>query len=158
MSKPPAIPGMTLPNYEQLLGLITLWMDARPIGLAAMRELRAVPDALLATITSSEPYRQQAITDAQTYLALPKLVGIGLRYEIVEPVTIAPFEQWAAAISPLTIRCRWSRTMDSDFTDYTDERLHCVAIENDRWKIMSLWDDLVRNESLLFLAQLRRLK
>jgi hypothetical protein len=148
---------MSMHTNEQLLALITLWMNARPIGFAGSREPREIPDALLATITNIEPYRSQAIVDARAYLALPKMVGIGLIYEIVEPVSIVPFDRWDTSISPLKIKLLWSRTMDSGFTDYSHEHLHRVALEGDRWKIISVWDDALRKESSMFLEYLRKL-
>jgi hypothetical protein len=111
---------------------------------------------LLATITAVEPYRSQAIDDARWYLAMPKLAGIGLTYQIVDPVSIVRFEGWEASISPLQTLLRWSITMDSGFNDGAYEYLHRVAVEDDQWKIISIWDDALRNESLMFLEQLRK--
>ena len=145
-------------SHEHLLALIELWMEARPIGLAGNHEPRAVSEALLATITTREPYRSQAIADAREYLAMPKLVGIGLIYEIVDPVAIVPFDMWDSSISRLTIKLLWSRTMDSGFTDYAYDQLDRVAVEDNRWKNVSVWDEASRKESLMFLEQLRRLK
>jgi hypothetical protein len=144
-------------SNEQLLALIAAWMNARPIGLSGSKAPREVPDALLATITSQEPYRSQVIADARQYLALPRMVGIGLIYEIVEPIASAPFEVWDSSISPLTIRLLWSRTMDSRFNEIAYEHMHRLALEDRQWKLVSLWDDALRKESLLFLEQLRRL-
>ena len=144
-------------SHEQLLALIAAWLDARPIGLSGSRAPREVPDALLATITSREPYRSQVIADVRQYLALPRMVGIGLIYEIVEPIASAPFELWDSSISPLTIRLLWSRTMNSGFDEIAYEHVHRVALEDQQWKIVSLWDDALRKESLLFLEQLRGL-
>jgi hypothetical protein len=144
-------------SHEQLLALIAAWMDARPIGLSGPQTPRDVPDALLATITSVEPYRSETIADARQYLALPRMIGIGLIYEIVEPVATAPFDLWDISISPLTIRLLWSRTMDSGFNELAYEHIHRVALEDQQWKIVSLWDDALRKQSQLFLEQLRRL-
>jgi hypothetical protein len=129
--------------------------ETQPLPAGA-REPREIPDTLLATITNVEPYRSQAIVDARAYLALPKMVGIGLIYEIVDPVSIAPFDRWDTSISPLTIKLRWSQTMYSGFTDYSQEQLHRVAVEDDQWKIISVWDDALRKESFMFLEQLKR--
>jgi hypothetical protein len=144
-------------SYDQLLTLIAAWIDARPLGLAGAHGPRDIPDALLATITSVEPYRGQTIADAHAYLTLPRIVGIGLMYELVEPLAISSFEQWDTSISPLTVRLLWSHTMDSGFNEAADEYVHRVALEAGQWKIVSLWDDTLRKQSLLFLEHLRRL-
>ena len=143
-------------SHEQLLALIAAWMGARPLGLAGAQGPRDVPEALLATITSVEPYRSQTLADAREYLALPRMVGIGLVYELVEPQAHGPFELWDISISPLTIRLLWSRTMDSGFNELAYEHIHRVALEDQQWKIVSLWDDALRQQSLQYLEQLRR--
>jgi hypothetical protein len=148
---------MIMPNYQQLLALAKLWLDARPLGLAGSHGPRTVPDALLATITAVEPYRSQAIDEARTYLATPKLAGIALTYQLAEPISIVRFERWETSISPLKILLRWSLTMDSDFNDAAYEYLHRVAVEDAQWKIVSIWDDTLRKEHLLYIEQLKRL-
>jgi hypothetical protein len=142
--------------HEQLLAMITTWMNARPLGLAGPHAPREIPADLLATITSAEPYRTQVIADAREYLALPRMVGVGLIYELVEPLDGEPFEQWDTTISPLTIRLLWSRTMDSGFNEQAYEYVHRVGLEAGQWKIVSLWDATLRKQSLQFLELLGR--
>src|SRR5262245_48319125 len=144
-----------MPSQDQLLALSALWLDARPMVFAGSYEPRDVPDALLATITATEPYRSQAIDDARYYLAMPKLAGIGLTYQIVEPISIVRFEGWESSVSPLQILLLWSQAMESGFNDAAYEYLQRVAVEDDQWKIVSIWDDASRKESLMFLERLK---
>jgi hypothetical protein len=48
--------------------------------------------------------------------------------------------------------------MSAGFTDYAYEIFHRVALEDGRWKMIHLWDDVARTESLRTLDLLRQFK
>ncbi|MDZ4720230.1 MAG: hypothetical protein SH847_17390 [Roseiflexaceae bacterium] len=135
-------------NLEpELLALVMAWIEARPFGLPHSNDRTDIPEHLAATITSAEPYRSQALTDACLFLTLPKPIGLGLTAALPDLPTPAPFEPWAYSISPLTIRLVWSETMSAGFTDSATEMLQRVAYEQNRWVIVQFWDEATRRQN-----------
>lgn len=110
-------------------------------------EVQDVPTRLQATITSTEPYRSQALADARLFLILPKPIGFGLTPVLRGAPTIVPFDCWREKISLLRLKLRWSERMDDDFSDSADETLHRVGREDGRWIIVQLWDEALRQRS-----------
>ena len=143
---------------SQLLALIGLWIEARPFIVASSADTGALPPRIVATITAREPDRSQALQDARTFLALPKPIGLGLTYAIPDSIVVAPFETWPESISPLRVKLLWSETMSAGFTDYAYESFHRVGREEGRWKMIHLWDDVARTDSLRTLDLLRQFK
>ncbi|MEW6735378.1 MAG: hypothetical protein AB1489_29070 [Acidobacteriota bacterium] len=145
---------------RHLQQLVTVWLDARPIGslFSTSFETADISDDLLATITNKEPYRCQAIKDAGIYLSMPKFVGIGLCYEIVEPISIVSYQEWDKTISPLTVRLLWSTTMSNGFTESSIEQFERVALESNEWKIVSIWSVSTRAETLAQYEVIKRIK
>lgn len=131
-------------HEAQLIALLTLWIEARPFGLPSMTVAggtRNIPPSLLSTITVVEPYRGQVLHDAHYFLSFPKPVGLGLTCEISEPGIAAPFEGWHVSISPVRVKLLWSDTFsDANFTGFAYETFQRVALEDDQWKVVRLWD------------------
>jgi hypothetical protein len=123
--------------------------------LASDDPLTAVPPELLRTITRHEPYRQQALSDAQLYLSFPTETGLGLEIDLVEPLTLAPFDPWSRSLSPLQFHLSWMRTMTGDVIDRRTEQFHRVVWEDGAWKIAAFWSDEERAVNLAAIEQIK---
>lgn len=128
-----------------LQALVERWMEVRPINFPSTMTIqeKEIPEHLLDTITRHEPYRSRVLADGRLWLGIPLLAGIGLEYELVEPV-VEPFGQWSESISGLKIRLTWARDMTGQEIDYRFETIHRVAYEDNQWRLLSLWDDATR--------------
>ena len=142
-----------------IVELAMRWLRRRPFGdftkLAGDDYLTAVPDDLLPTITHYEPYRQQALTDAQLYLSFPAETGIGLEVAIVEPITFVSFDHWRRSLSPLQLHLSWMRTMVGDVIDTRTEQFHRLVFEDGEWKIAAFWREVERTANLALIEQIK---
>jgi len=142
---------MRIDPFEQSLAsglqdLIETWMRSKPLFTPNPFEIveRDVPPHLAASITRYEPYRVQALADARIFLGIPLMAGIGLEFEIPEPIEMVPFAQWAQTISPLRIRLTWMRTMAGDIIDTSESTIARVGREAGEWRIISFFDEADR--------------
>lgn len=142
---------MPIEPFEQSLAsgiqdLIETWMRAKPLSMPNPFEIveRDVPPHLAASITRHEPRRTQALADARIFLGIPLMAGIGLEFEIPEPIEMVPFGQWAQTVSPLRIRLTWMRTMAGDIIDSSQTTIACVGREDGEWRIISFFDEADR--------------
>jgi hypothetical protein len=144
------------PPIAALQRLAEQWIRARPIMGPLPFVPRDVPAELVGAITQRRPYRTQALADARIWLGMPTMTGIGLQVAVVEPVRIAPFEDWAESISPFPIKLRWSRTMDAGFTDEGTAVLHRIAFEDGQWRVVTFFNNTDRDELLALNAQFQK--
>jgi hypothetical protein len=93
-----------------------------------------------------------------TLFVTPQANWPSLTYDLPSPIVVAPFDLWSESISPLRVKLLWSETMSAGFTDYAYETFHRVALEDGCWKMIHLWDDVARTESLRMLDLLRQFK
>ena len=148
---------------ESLEELVMLWVVQRPQGIIFNADFEnlgstEIPSPLISTVTSKEPYLSQVLADAKIYLRCPALFGLGRNIELKEPLEVVPFHGWGRTISPLKFRVRWSATMGGDNSEYVDDEINRVAFEGDRWKIVSMWDERTREDTLKFIEWLRKRK
>jgi hypothetical protein len=143
-------------DTQELIRLVFAWVEARPFGRPLASDVAAIPEHLQALITTVEPYRAQALADAQRFLALPKPIGLGLTATLSKPPSPTPFASWARAIHPLHLHFTWSETMSAGFTDSADEMIDRVAWEDGRWVIVQIWDAAQRSQAEVGLTQIRQ--
>ena len=147
-------------NHNLLIELVKLWVINRPFG--SIFDIKSsnidVPKNLLNTITNQEPYRKQVLQDAQIYLSIPIMYGIGMEIKILSSVKTTPFAYWEQTISPLETRVSWSQTMSGDYTDFFDISFDRVVFEKNIWKLASIWDDKTRKETLKQITLLKEFK
>ncbi len=133
------------PHTPALQRLADRWIRARPIVGPLLFVPRDVPAELLDVITQCQPHREQALADARIWLGMPTMTGIGLQVDVVEPIHIAPFDDWGESISPFPMKLRWSRTMDAGFTDESTAVIERIAYEDGQWRIISFFNDADRD-------------
>ena len=146
---------------ESLKELVMLWVLQRPAArtlfdLASVDfDNTEIPQPLMNTITNKEPYRNQVLADAKILLRIPTGCGIGINVEISKPFEIVPFQDWEQAISPLKAVIHWSLTMSGDNSQSNHTEIDRVAVEDDRWKIASIWSDKEREETIKQIEMIR---
>lgn len=145
---------------ESLEKLVMLWVSQRPFtslfdSVLIDFHTTEIPQSLMHTITNKEPYRSQVVADARMFLSIPLLFGIGAYIEISKPVDSIPFHDWQQTISPLKAILHWSRTMSGDNSEYHDIEMNRVAFEDDQWKIVRIWDDKGREQTIQAIEMIR---
>ena len=142
----------------ELVALVWEWFTHRPMSAEISKSFATpveVPDDLLLSITSVEPYRARVLEDARQYLAVPHWTGIGLTIGTENP-SEAPCGEWERGVSPLTFWARWHAHMDGRGVDSREEEWDLVVFEDGRWKIASLWNDATRDRFRSEIALVRK--
>ena len=131
----------------ELCALVWEWFTHRPMSATMSKSFATpvdVPDELLVSITSVEPYRSRVVEDARQYIAMPHFHGIGLTIGTENP-TEAPFGEWERSVRPFTFWVRSYAHMDGRGVDFREEEWDLMVFEEGRWKIASLWTDAAQD-------------
>jgi len=144
-------------RHEHALSeLVTCWYRHLRMGgpFGSTYEPVDVPPELVDTITAVEPYRARALSDARIYLGIPSLVGAGFSIR-VDHVECAPHEGWSRSISPLSFRACCRTHIEGRVPQSYSGAWDRVALEDGRWKLVSLWDESTRADVTAQIAALR---
>lgn len=131
--------------------LIYRWVFIAPIfsgkSLPAPDDLPDISEALAATITRRQPYRDRAIEDAKLWCAGPKPLGFGMELIFHSCLEPEPFEEWELSIARLAFELVWFDSMDLQGTGRN--RAPCVwqrvAFEENEWRLVTMWDERDRS-------------
>ena len=111
----------------ELRDLVTLWLRVAD----RVPHPSGIPRELLATVTRREPYRAAVLRDATGLLGEPTPLDERAEIHLDARLLVAPHDGWTCAIQPFRFRV----VRDGE---QRRERWHCVALEDDRWRLVAL--------------------
>lgn len=105
-----------------------------------------LPALILMHITKVEPFRAQAIADAQLHFALPMPFGFGQEIYFPAAVEVVPFREWQETIQNLSVWIEFCERMDgTNLCRYTIG-IERIGREDDNWKIIEVFNEAQRAE------------
>ena len=127
---------------EPLCTLAETWW--RAFGLPVKQRV----DRVASTITNVEPFRSQALSDAELYLQMPVLTGIGATLRMLPLPRAVAFESWPVTFAPFDFQVRWSRTMSDGFNEHVAFSLARVAVSDFEARVVAVLPTVQAREEL----------
>lgn len=128
-----------LPDREALIALLMRWISARPHAGFELEPV-AIPDDLAATLVDREPERSAALEIAGEWLSIPRMTGIGFRFDQLEVGESVELPDGGSSARDITVHCLWDERMDNLGGPSTpwSESFERVDHVDGRWRISSL--------------------
>jgi hypothetical protein len=130
--------------------LISLWAfrAGREANPTAFLESPRLPDDLLSRITSVEPFRSRAISDAEIYWTIPLPFGFGMELFFPEKIETEMFENWPETIRGFSAEMEYCERMEGRPVYRYDVRLERVGRARGEWRIIEVFGEAERGEML----------